>query len=99
MLATQGEVEAEPLNPLKVFHELSPRLPGRRHADRRLRLGDDLVGAPSALPARHARRALRHPGHHGPGVPYALAAKFVRPDRPVIAVEGDGAMQMLGINA
>ena len=35
----------------------------------------------------------------GPALPYALAAKFVHPDRPVIAVEGDGAMQMNGINA
>ena len=35
----------------------------------------------------------------GPALPYALAAKFVHPDRPVIAVEGDGAMQMNGISA
>ena len=34
-----------------------------------------------------------------PGVPYALAAKFAHPDRPVIAAVGDGAMQMIGINA
>ena len=34
-----------------------------------------------------------------PAVPYALAAKFAYPDRPVIASLGDGAMQMLGINA
>ena len=34
-----------------------------------------------------------------PGVPYALAAKIAYPDRPVIACLGDGAMQMLGINA
>src|SRR5690606_4472545 len=32
-------------------------------------------------------------------MPYALAAKFVHPDRPVIAVAGDGAMQMNGNNA
>jgi pyruvate dehydrogenase (quinone) len=32
----------------------------------------------------------------GPGLPYALAAKFVHPDRPVVAVVGDGAMQMNG---
>jgi pyruvate dehydrogenase (quinone) len=31
-----------------------------------------------------------------PGVPYALAAKFAFPDRPVIACVGDGAMQMIG---
>jgi pyruvate dehydrogenase (quinone) len=34
-----------------------------------------------------------------PAVPYALAAKFAYPDRPVIAAIGDGAMQMLGVNA
>jgi len=32
----------------------------------------------------------------GPGVPYAIAAKFLYPDRPVVALVGDGAMQMLG---
>jgi pyruvate dehydrogenase (quinone) len=31
-------------------------------------------------------------------VPYAIAAKFVHPDRPVIACVGDGAMQMIGMN-
>ena len=34
-----------------------------------------------------------------PAVPYALAAKFAHPDRPVIAALGDGAFQMLGMNA
>jgi pyruvate dehydrogenase (quinone) len=34
-----------------------------------------------------------------PAVPYALAAKFAYPDRPVIASIGDGAFQMLGVNA
>jgi pyruvate dehydrogenase (quinone) len=34
-----------------------------------------------------------------PALPYALAAKFAHPERPVIASIGDGAMQMLGINA
>lgn len=33
-----------------------------------------------------------------PGVPYATAAKFAHPDRPAIAMVGDGAMQMLGNN-
>ncbi len=32
----------------------------------------------------------------GCAVPYAIAAKFAHPDRPVIAIEGDGAMQMNG---
>ena len=34
-----------------------------------------------------------------PAIPYALAAKFAHPDRPVIAAIGDGAMQMLGNDA
>jgi pyruvate dehydrogenase (quinone) len=34
----------------------------------------------------------------GPGVPYAIAAKFAHPHRPVLALVGDGAMQMNGIN-
>ena len=33
----------------------------------------------------------------GPGVPYAIAAKFAYPDRPAIALVGDGAMQMNGL--
>jgi pyruvate dehydrogenase (quinone) len=33
----------------------------------------------------------------GPGVPYAIAAKFAQPERPVIALVGDGAMQMNGL--
>ena len=33
-----------------------------------------------------------------PGVPYAIAAKFAHPNRPVICFVGDGAFQMLGMN-
>jgi pyruvate dehydrogenase (quinone) len=33
-----------------------------------------------------------------PGVPYAIAAKFAHPDRPVVCFVGDGAFQMLGMN-
>jgi pyruvate dehydrogenase (quinone) len=32
----------------------------------------------------------------GSGVPYAIAAKMAYPDRPVLAIVGDGAMQMNG---
>jgi pyruvate dehydrogenase (quinone) len=34
----------------------------------------------------------------GPGVPYAIGAKFAHPERPVIAFVGDGAFQMNGMN-
>ena len=33
----------------------------------------------------------------GPGVPYVIGAKFAHPDRPAIAIVGDGAMQMNGM--
>ena len=99
ILADQAELSAEPLSPLKVFHELSPRLPddciltadsgsGTNWYARHLRLRRGMRGALSGTLATM-----------GPALPYALAAKFVHPDRPVIAIEGDGAMQMNGINA
>ncbi|HEY4137006.1 MAG TPA: thiamine pyrophosphate-dependent enzyme, partial [Casimicrobiaceae bacterium] len=34
----------------------------------------------------------------GAAIPYALAAKLAYPDRPAIALVGDGAMQMNGMN-
>ena len=99
LLAREAEVSAEPLNPLKVFHELSPRLP-----DGCLLTADS--GSGTNWWARHLRfrRGMRGAlsgtlATMGPALPYALAAKFVHPDRPVIAVEGDGAMQMNGISA
>ena len=99
LLGEQAEVSAEPVNPQKVFHELSPRLPdgcivtadsgsGTNWYARHLRFRRGMRGALSGTLATM-----------GPALPYALAAKFVHPDRPVIAIEGDGAMQMNGLNA
>ena len=76
-----AEVAAEPLNPQRVFHELSPRLPDDVHRHRRLGLGHQLVRAPPALPPRDARRALGHAGHDGPGAALR-AGREVRPPRP-----------------
>ena len=69
----------------------------RRDRDRRLRLVRQLVRPAAAVPRRHARLAVGQPGHHGPGVPYGIGAKFGYPDRPVIVFAGDGAMQMNGM--
>ena len=90
--------EADPLNPQRVFWELSKRLPD-----------DAILTSDSGSAANWFARDLRvRPGMMaslsgtlatmGPGVPYAIAAKFAHPDRPVIALVGDGAMQMNGIN-
>ncbi|TFY97191.1 thiamine pyrophosphate-requiring protein [Ramlibacter humi] len=90
---------ARPINPQRVFWELSPRLP-----DNCIVTCDS--GSSAAWYARDlkARRGMMGSLSGGlatmcPGVPYALAAKFCHPDRPAIALVGDGAMQMLGINA
>ncbi|MFL6670657.1 MAG: thiamine pyrophosphate-requiring protein, partial [Burkholderia ambifaria] len=91
--------DADPLNPQRVFHELSERLPENAilTADsgsatnwwaRQLKLRRGMKAALSGTLATMC-----------PAVPYALGAKFAFPDRPVIACLGDGAFQMLGMNA
>jgi pyruvate dehydrogenase (quinone) len=99
ILSERAMIEATPLNPLRVFHELSPRLP----ADCVLTADS---GSATNWWARHLklRRGMRAAlsgtlATMCPGVPYAFAAKMAYPDRPVIAALGDGAMQMLGLNA
>jgi len=99
ILGEQAEVGAQPLNPLLLFHELSPRLP-----DNCILTADS--GSATNWWARHLklRKGMRAAlsgtlATMCPGVPYAFAAKMAYPDRPVIAALGDGAMQMLGINA
>jgi pyruvate dehydrogenase (quinone) len=90
--------DANPINPQRVFWELSKRLPDRciLSADsgsaanwfaRDLKLREGMMASLSGTLATM-----------GPGVPYAIAAKFAHPDRPVIALVGDGAMQMNGLN-
>src|ERR687887_431813 len=99
ILDKRAHDSADPLNPLLVFHELSPRLP-----DRCILTSDS--GSATNWWARHLklRKGMRAAlsgtlATMCPGVPYAFAAKMAYPDRPVIACLGDGAMQMLGINA
>jgi pyruvate dehydrogenase (quinone) len=99
ILDDRAGLDADPINPQLVFHELSKRLP-----DRAILTADS--GSATNWWARHLKlRAGMKAALSGtlatmcPGVPYALAAKFAYPDRPVIACLGDGAMQMLGNQA
>jgi pyruvate dehydrogenase (quinone) len=90
--------EANPINPQRVFHELSPRLP-----DNCILTSDSGSAAnwfARDLKIRRGMMASLSGGlaTMGPGVPYAIGAKFAHPDRVVIALVGDGAMQMNGIN-
>ena len=96
-MAMRAAVEADPINPMRLFAELSDRLPD-----------DVIVTADSGSAANWYARHLRFRGNMrgslsgtlatmGPGVPYAIGAKVGLPDRPVIAFAGDGAMQMNGL--
>jgi pyruvate dehydrogenase (quinone) len=89
---------ADPINPQRLFWELSERLPDNvilasdsgssaNWFARDLRIREGMMASLSGTLATM-----------GPGVPYAIAAKFAYPERPVIALVGDGAMQMNGIN-
>jgi pyruvate dehydrogenase (quinone) len=98
VLAERAMMPAEPLNPMRVFHELSPLLP-----DGCILTADS--GTSANWWARHLKlRAGMRAGISGTlatmgcAVPYALGAKFAHPDKPVIAAVGDGAMQMIGNN-
>ncbi|MGQ5637558.1 MULTISPECIES: thiamine pyrophosphate-requiring protein [unclassified Streptomyces] len=86
------------INPQAVAAELSPRLP-----DGCILTADS--GSGTNWWARHLklRQGMRASlsgtlATMGPGTPYAIAARFAYPDRPVIAFVGDGAFQMNGMN-
>jgi pyruvate dehydrogenase (quinone) len=90
--------DADPVNPQRVFWELSDRLPDNA-----------IVSADSGSAANWFARDLKLRkgmmaslsgtlATMGPGVPYAIAAKFAHPDRPAVALVGDGAFQMNGMN-
>ncbi|MDN3480533.1 thiamine pyrophosphate-requiring protein [Arthrobacter sp. APC 3897] len=88
---------ADPVNPERAVYELSSRLP----ADAQVAVD---VGSSVYWYARQLRLPAGVPAHlsstlasMGCAVPYGLAAKLARPDRPLIALSGDGAMQMAGI--
>ena len=90
--------DANPINPQRVFWELSPRLP-----DNAILSSDSGSAANWYARDLKIRRGMMASlsgtlATMGPGVPYAIAAKFAYPDRPAIALVGDGAMQMNGNN-
>ena len=93
-LDDRAQVPANPVNPQRVFTELSPMLPANailtsdsgscanwyaRDIQMKRGMMSSLSGGLASM---------------GAAVPYAIAAKFAFPERPVIALVGDGAMQM-----
>jgi pyruvate dehydrogenase (quinone) len=97
MIETRAHQPAEPLNPELLFTELSTRLP-----DNAIIASDSGTGTVWFAQSLKLRRGMRCSvsgtlASMGCAVPYAIAAKFVHPDRPAIAIVGDGAMQMSGM--
>jgi len=97
-LESRAMKSANPINPQRVYWELSKKLPD-----------NCIITADSGSSANwYARDIKIRKGMRGslsgklatmcPGIPYAIAAKFAYPERAAIALMGDGAMQMLGIN-
>ena len=98
VLEARAMNSADPINPERVFWELSPRLP-----DNCILTSDSGSSANWFARDLKVRRGMMaslsgNLATMGPGVPYAIAAKFAWPDRPVLALVGDGAMLMNGIN-
>jgi pyruvate dehydrogenase (quinone) len=93
----EAQVTADPVNPMRIFSEFSAQAPH-----------DAMITADSGSAANWYARQVRMRGamrgtlsgtlaSMGPAVPYAIGAKFAHPERPAIAFEGDGAMQMNGL--
>jgi pyruvate dehydrogenase (quinone) len=97
LLEERAMQEADPINPQRLFWELNEHLPE-----------DAILSSDSGSAANWYARDLKLGPTHmaslsgtlatmGPGVPYAIAAKFCHPNRPAVALVGDGAMQMNGM--
>jgi pyruvate dehydrogenase (quinone) len=97
VLERRAELDADPVNPEYVARALDPLLPANA-----------IVTSDSGSTANwYARHLTMRPGMRGSlsgtlatmgcAVPYAIGAKFAHPDRPVVALAGDGAMQMNGL--
>jgi pyruvate dehydrogenase (quinone) len=94
-----AHAQANPINPQLVVWELDQRLPDKSilTADS----GTSAVWLARCIRIREGMSASLSGGlaTMGCAVPYALAAKLAHPNRPVFALVGDGAMQMIGLNA
>jgi len=93
----RAHTPADPINPERVVWELNDRLPAEAQ------VAVD-VGSSVYWYARQLRLPAGVPAHlsgtlasMGCSVPYGIAAKLLHPDRPLIALTGDGAMQMTGL--
>lgn len=99
VLESRAMHSANPINPQRVFWDLSAKLP-----DNCIITSDSGSAANWFARDLKVRTGMKCTLSGGlatmcPGVPYAIAAKMCYPDRVAIALVGDGAMQMLGNNS
>lgn len=98
VIDARAQEKADPINPEYVAWTLSPMLPDNA-----------LLSADAGTTANWYGRVLKFRGNMrgslsgslasmAAAVPYAISAKFAYPDRPVVCLTGDGAVQMLGLN-
>lgn len=93
----RAAVPATPVNPERVVRELNGRLPANAQVS--IDVGSCVYWyarqliLPPDVPA-HLSGTL---ASMGCSIPYGIAAKLAHPDRPLMALSGDGAMQMAGI--
>jgi pyruvate dehydrogenase (quinone) len=98
VIEARAKESADPINPEFVTWELSSRLPDNSilTADagttanwygRTIKMREGMMGSLSGSLASM-----------GGAVPYAISAKFAYPERTVVCITGDGAMQMNGLN-
>ena len=85
---------AEPVNPQRVVWEMSAQVP-----DDAILCADSGTSGPWYAVYHRMKAGQRGTvsgglASMGAAVPYAIAAKFAHPTRPVVALVGDGAMQM-----
>jgi pyruvate dehydrogenase (quinone) len=96
VMESRAMLEAEPINPQRLFWELSSQLP-----ENCILTCDSGSAANWYARDIQIRRGMMCSLSGGlatmcPAIPYAVAAKLAFPERVVIAFSGDGAMQMLG---
>ena len=97
LMEARAMADANPVNPQRMFWELSPRLP-----DNAILTSDSGSAANWYARDIKMRKGMRGSlsgtlATMGAGVPYAIGAKFAHPDRVVVGLVGDGAMQMNGM--
>lgn len=93
-LEERAHAAANPVNPQRVVWEMSPRLPA--NAIVTSDSGSCANWYARDFKVKRGQRSSLSGGlaSMGAAVPYAIAAKFAYPERPVVALVGDGAMQM-----